>query len=316
MKTNLKNKTSFLIIPILFLALLYASCSNDDDAQLELLAPTIENIEIGSSNNGIGVIGRDFHFDMDVIAGGFIENVQVKIQPRSGETYAQDWSYEITWDEYQGMKNTNVHKHFDVPEDAVEGIYDLLIIVSDQNGTTLEEIHTIELVDPSNLPVDPYLYLMDFYTDNMYQYVNELLQNPEDIAYSEGDVFKSSATIKKVKGDGKMYLLFIKKSANHLPTLVDDIDFSKVIVYDVFEHENEEDVYSFSNVLYDGQGGFIRPAPEFSIGASHDNNMPEPNPITGEKEWESGEYYLGVVYTNTKYNLSVYHYVEVDIIMN
>lgn len=315
MKTILKKKLQFSLISTLLIILLFVSC-NDDDTEPELLKPTIENIEIGSGNNGVGVIGRDFHFDMDVVAGDFINNVQIKIEPQSGEVYEQDWSFEITWDEYKGMKNTNIHKHFVIPEDAVEGIYDFLIIINDQNGTSLEEIYTIKIIDASNLPVDPYLYLMDFYTSNMYQYVNELLQNPEEVVYSEGNVFKSSATIKKVNGDGKMYILFIKKSANHLPRIVDDIDFSKAIVYDFFEHENKEDVFSFSNVLFDGQGGYTRSAPEFSIGASHDNNTPESNPINGEKEWETGEYYLGVVYTNTTHNLSVYHYIEVDIIMN
>lgn len=309
-----KNKRNFLLLPVIVLTLLFTSCSNnDDDPTIELMKPTIENLEIGSGNNGVGVIGRDFHFDMDVEAGDVIETIQVKIQPKRGETYSHDWSFEIIWDEYQGAKNTNVHKHFDIPEDAPEGKFDLIIIVNDQNGETLEETHEVNLIDPANLPVDPYLYMWDFFIDGKYQYVNELLQNPEEVAYTEGDVFKSSATIRKVKGDGKMYLLFIKKSENHLPRIVDDIDFSKVIVYDVFEHQNWEDVDSFSNVIYDGQGGFTRPLPEFVIGAPVDGNTPQHNPIDDEKAWETGEYYLGVVYTNDTYNISVYHYVEVQI---
>lgn len=93
---------------------------------------------------------------------------------------------------------------------------------------------------------------------------------------------------------------------------MDDIDFSKVIIYDVFKHENEEKVDAFSNVIFDGQGSFTRPATEFVIGAYTDNNTPHASPINGEKKWETGAYYLGIVYTNTTHNLSVYHYIDVD----
>ncbi|WP_111307876.1 DUF4625 domain-containing protein [Confluentibacter sediminis] len=307
-----KNKPFFFLLSTFVFTCLLASCSKDDDTAVPMPIPSMSALEIGSGEHQ-GVIGRDFHFNADVVAGGRIDFIQINIKPKAGETYSHDWSFEIAWDEFKGLKNSTVHKHFDIPEDAPEGTFDFIITITDENGTQLQETHDVNLVDPANLPVDPYLYLWDFYTPNAYQYVNELLQNPEDVTYSQGDVFKSSVTIKKVKGDGKMYLLFIKKSANHLPRIVDDIDFSKVIVYDVFEHENWEDVNAFANIIYDGQGGFTRPTPEFVIGASVDNNTPEPNPIEGDKAWENGAYYLGVVYTNTTYNISVYHYLEVQI---
>lgn len=42
-------------------------------------------------------------------------------------------------------KNATVHKHFDIPENAVEGKYDFTIIVNDENGTTLEEKRNITI---------------------------------------------------------------------------------------------------------------------------------------------------------------------------
>ena len=302
-----------------FLALLFVSlftitsCTKDDDEQ-QLPAPTMSELEIGSGDNQ-GVIGRDFHFNAEVVAGGTIDQVKINIEPRDDETYTNDWSFEIVWDEFKGLKNSTVHKHFDIPEDAPEGKFDFRVTVTDENGTKLEETYEVNLIDPANLPVDPYLYFFDFLTDDNYQFVNETLENPENVTYSKGEVFQSSATIKNIKGDGKMYILFIKKSANHLPKIVDDIDFSKVIVYDLFEHQNEEDVISFSNRdLKDGK--FTRPSPEFLIGSAEDNNTPQPNSIDGEKAWETGEYYLGVVYTNTTYDISVYHYLEVAMVIN
>lgn len=304
------------LIAILLMGLVISSCSNDDDdVEVVQPTPTIENIEIGSGNNGIGIIGRDFHFDMDVIAGELLGDIQVKIEGKADQTYDHKWSFEITWDEFQGMKNTNVHKHFDIPADAPVGHYDFIVIVNDQNGTVLQDIREVELVNAADLPVEPLLYLWTIQTnEGDSHYINELLENPEGVELSKDEILTSQIFIKNVKDDGKLYLLLIKKQANHLPETIGDIDFSKVIVYDVFEHENEEEVYEFSNVIFDGEGGQSRSAPEFTIGATVDNNIPQGNPIGGEKSWESGAYYLGVVYTNTTHNLSLFHYTEFELV--
>ncbi|GAA5025242.1 hypothetical protein GCM10011506_09590 [Marivirga lumbricoides] len=290
--------------------IIVTACSKDDEASIAP-EPSISEVEVGSGNNGIGVIGRDFHLNVEVLAGNKIDSITIKIQPLPEETYTSDWRFELNWLEFKGAKNATVHKHFDIPEDAVEGKYDFIIIVKDENGTQLEQTFSLEIIDPANLAVDPYLYLWDFYTtDNqIYQYVNETLENPEDVNYEKGDTIQSSATINKVKGDGSMYIVFIKKSAEHRPETVDDIDFSKVIVYDTYEHESWEDVDSFSNIIYGG----IRPVPKLVIGASADNNTPEPNSIDGEKTWENGDYYMGLIYTNYTYKISVYHYVDVTL---
>lgn len=306
---------SLVLIAVLLLGVAMASCSNDDDQQAVQPKPIIENIEIGSGNNGIGIIGRDFHFDMDVTAGELLGDVQVKIQGKSDQTYDHNWSFEITWDEFQGVKNTNVHKHFDIPADAPVGHYDFVIVVHDQNGAVLEDVREVELVDASDLPVEPLLYFWTIQTnEGDSHYVNELLENPEGVELSMNEILTSQIFIQNVKDDGKLYLLLIKKQANHLPETIGDIDFSKAIVYDVFEHENEEEVYEFSNVIFDGQGGQSRPAPELTIGATVDNNTPQGNPIDGEKSWEAGTYYLGVVYTNTTHNMSLFHYLEFELV--
>ncbi|MDO6519392.1 DUF4625 domain-containing protein [Zobellia uliginosa] len=303
-------------LAIVFSGILLTSCSHDDEDNLsQLPPPTISEVEIGASNQG--VIGRDFHFNAEVVAGSTIEMVKINIKPIENEMYTHDWSFEIFWDKFKGLKNSTVHEHFDIPEDAPEGKFELAITVTDENGTSLVEVYEVNLIDPANLPVDPYLYLWDFYSNGgaSYMSINETLENPEGVAYSSGDVFQSSATIKDVKGDGKMYLIFIKKSANHLPKIVDDIDFSKVIVYDVFEHKNWEDVGSFSNRIFAWEAEEERVSPELTIGASVDNNKPGQNPINEEKSWQTTEYYFGVVYTNTTYDISVYHYFELDISM-
>src|SRR5690606_31329510 len=132
--------------------------------------------------------------------------------------YDHKWSFEITWDEFQGMKNTNVHKHFDIPSDAPEGDYHFVILVNDQNGTILEDQKEISLIKASNLPVEPMLYLWIIQTDQGdSHYVNELLENPEGVQLSKDEVLTSQIFINNVKDDGKVYILLIKKDANHFP---------------------------------------------------------------------------------------------------
>lgn len=309
----MKTRIFYVLAFIGFLS--FTSCSNDDDIVDEMLPePSMTNVEVGSGNNGQGTIGRDFHLNAEIVAGERIDMVSVDILPREDEEYAEDWSFTIEWDEFKGLRNTTVHKHFDIPEDAPEGNFDFVITVTDENGTMLEEVYDLQLIDASNLPVDPYLYTWAFSAkDGDYYFVNELLENPENVAFTKQDTITSSVTINSVKGDGEMYIFLVKKSANHLPETVGGIDFSKVIVYDIREHVNEEDVNSFTNRDVDEDGYYSSEAPELIIGSDIDNNDPEPNAIEGEKAWENGEYYLGVVYTNTTYDISVYHYVEIEI---
>ena len=145
-------KTKKTILAFLLFALCFTACRKDDDGNPELGLPTISNLEIGLNNNETGVIGKDFHFNADVLVWGKIENVQVKILPRSGETYSKVWSHEITWDQYRDAKNTTVHKHFYIPTDAAEGKYDFLVIVNDQNGTKLEVKKSLTIYTEANAP--------------------------------------------------------------------------------------------------------------------------------------------------------------------
>lgn len=305
----LKQITAFLLALVLFTA-----CNNDDDPTPDLQKPTIDNIEIGSGNNEQGIIGRDFHLEMDVLAGNRIKNIQVLIKQRAGETYAKDWSFEVTWEEFKGAKNTNVHKHFDISKDAPEGTYDFIIRVNDENGSVKEEIRSIKLINPENLPINPEMYsLMVEKVDKGFLYIlNVGYPDPNDKGYQKGEKLNAYTDISNVKGDGIMYTLLIKKNANHLPETVKDIDFSKAIVVDVREHKNMTKVDYFTNYL-PLEGQMDHSPKELVIGAAVDNNLPAPNTIQGDKAWINGEYYFGVVYTNTTYNMSAHYYVDLNL---
>lgn len=310
---NFKRKSS-AVTAFLLTTALFTSCSSEDsntENEADKPKPKVENIEIGLGNNEIGTIGTDFHFNVDIVAGDKIETVSVNLAQRASEKYEKVWKHEITWEQYKGAKNTNVHKHFDIPADAVEGKYDFIITVLDQNGTKLVETRTLNIWKAENLPVMPDLYAFNVFANDDFYYSNTDGAVIPNFKYKKGDKLHVPTTISGVKADGKMYIIMVNKKYNHRPETVGAIDFTKAIVVDVYSHAGKENVGSFSNiVLKDGE--FVRPAPDLIIGGSSDNNTPA-NPVTGDKLWETGTYILGIVYTNSTYNMSVFHYTEVQV---
>lgn len=296
-----KMKTTKLILASLFAAIAFTSCSNDD-SEKEQAIPAIDKIELGLGNNETATIGADFHFNAEVTAAYKIENVQVKIIQKSTETYSKIWSHEITWTQYAGAKNATVHKHFDIPEDAAEGKYDFIIIINDQNGTKLEVKKNLTIYKLENIPVKPVASVFTLFINDTFMYRKGKFSD-ETAKYKNNDIFSSQVTLEGVKGDGIMYLLLINKNAKHNPESVDQIDFSKVIVYDVFEHKNMADAGQFSNIPWDGTK-FLRETPKLTIGASKDNNLPLPQDLITNKSWAAGNYTFLVLYKNTTYNIN------------
>ena len=317
MKRLRSKKSLLLLILTLGITQLFTSCSNDDDSEIILEEPTIDNVEIGLGNNGMGVIGRDFHFNADILAGDKIEDVRISILQKDGKTYSKDWSFEIMWDQYKGTKNANVHQHFDIPEEAAEGIYDFIIIINDQNGSKLEEKRSISIYSSENVPVNPEVFLFTVMADNriIYDHANGGFLDPATQMYGDGpgkinkgDNLVPSMTVTGIKDDGKMYVVLINKKHSHRPETIDAIDLSKTVIVDIYEHENIAKTSSFTNYT------IRRPSlPKLLIGAESDNALPTANPITGQKIWESGNYYLGMLYHNSTHNISTYKYIELNI---
>jgi len=300
-------KTTKFLLAIMLLALTFSACKKDGQ-EPELILPTISNTEIGSGNNGLGIIGRDFHLDMDIVAGDKINDVQILIKQKAENTYAKVWSFEISWPEFKGVKNTNVHKHFTIPKEAPVGHYDFIIRISDENGGIKEEKHEIELISAESLPVNPELYslLLEKVNKGFVYILNRGFMLGDDKGYLKDEKLKAFVDISKVKDDGVIYTLLIKKSARHLPESVGNIDFTKVIVTDFREHKGMTEVKTFTN--YVGLPDFS--PMEFTIGAAVDNNVPA-NAIQGDKAWANGDYFFGVVYTNKTHNMSAHYYIPI-----
>ncbi|MCP2025496.1 hypothetical protein L1276_000636 [Flavobacterium sp. HSC-32F16] len=290
------KKVKFFFL-FLLTASAFTACNSDDDN--EVLKPTAENIEIGTADNKQALIGRDFHFNADVVAGSKIANVQLKILPKTGETYSKDWKLEFTWPEYIGTKNTNVHKHFTIPADAVEGKFDFVFIVTDENGSALEIKETITITDPANMPVDPVIGRDMLSRNDELIYYMETWVEPQ-LIFKKNDILTAHAQISQIMGNGILYSVLIKKSLNYHPESIDNLDLKKVIIISKVEHKDLGPASKITTLqkINDVYGG-----ESIVIGADKDN---EANTVTGEKAWESGQYNWVVLYKNTSYNMSVY----------
>lgn len=309
LKTNtlLRLKMPRIMTVMLIFIAAFSACKKDD--QIELAAPTAENIEIGTANNKSALKGRDFHFNANVTAASKIKAVQLRILQKAGQTYTVTWKLELDWAEYIGAKNTNVHKHFTMPEDAPDGKYDFYFIVLDENGTKLEIKEEITIGDPANVPVDPKIGRdMISRNDTMIYYMETWVE--KELIFKKGDELTAHAQISDIKGDGILYTLLIKKSADYYPESIDKLDFNKAIVISRVEHK---DLPAASKITTLKQVNGVYGGEKIVIGADKDGNEPSPNLINGAKAWASGQYNLVILYKNTTYDRSVYKVLPVTL---
>lgn len=301
-------KTKKIIVAFLLLVSLFAACKKDEPT-VEPAKPTIENVEIGTANNKRAIRGRDFHLNADVLAATKIKEVQVKIIQKSGENYTSVWKLELSWPEYVGAKNTNVHKHFTIPIEAPEGKYDFYFIVTDENGTKLELKEDFSIVDAANIPVDPKIG-RDFISRNgeLIYYTGTYVE--KELIFKKDDEISLHAQVSEIKGDGILYSILVKRKSNYNPESIDKLDFSKIIVVTKVEHQglgsaSKVSTLKLKNGIYGGES--------IIVGATMDSNEPSANPIAGEKAWESGQYNWIILYKNITHNMSVYKSMPITI---
>jgi hypothetical protein len=299
----MRQRLKQIILLFLFTSILAACDEHNDPIPA---GPTADNIEIGYSNNKQAIRGRDFHLNADVIAGDKISSVMVKILQKSSATYSADWKMELVWEEFKGVKNTNVHKHFTIPAEAPEGTYDFLLIVKDENGTKLEIKEDLVIIDAANMPVDPYVD-RDIFSrnDTMIYYMNTFVENP--LVFKKGDKFTARTQVKQIQGDGVLYTALVKRKLSYFPETVSQLDMSKAIIVARTRHTGLAPASSVSTLKnVNGVWG----GDDITIGDSKDVLG---NDISGDKAWESGQYNLVILYHNTSYNVSIFKSIPVTI---
>ncbi|WP_153845419.1 DUF4625 domain-containing protein [Sphingobacterium paramultivorum] len=294
-----------IILAFMLVSGLFVSCKKEGETA-EVVSPKEENVEIGYANNKQAIRGRDFHFNADILAGDKIESVQVKILPKAGLTYSSPWKMEIAWDEFKGLKNANVHKHFTIPSEAPEGKFDFFFVVNDVNGSKLELKEDFQIFDAANMPVDP-IVDRDIFSrnDDMVYYMNTYVENP--LVFKKGDKFTARAQIKQIQGDGILYTALIKRTLNHFPETVDKLDLTKAIIISKVEHKDlglasKVNTYKLVNGAISGD--------DILIGAEKDGLGSQ---IYGERQWQSGQYNLVILYKNTTFNMSTFKSIPITI---
>lgn len=287
------NRSNPLVLAALFAcSVFFTSCNDEDEPAPQLPVPTMENIEIGLSNNEIGIIGQDFHFNVDIVAGDRIDYAEARIVQRSDETYSKEWSFTRVWEQYKGAKNTNIHSHFDIPEDAPEGLFDFFVTVYDENGTKAEEKRKIRIWKAENLPVNPTVYVFNFSASPTDDW------NFDVTTMKRGDKFYMVTSIDGVKDDGEVYLMLINKKHNYKPESLTGLDFSKVIVYETREH----------TAIPNSTLWRVIESPKIIIGETTKDKLG--NDIV----WEDGDYWAAMIYNNTTHNMGTFEYKEVKLI--
>jgi len=260
------NKKTLLPLIAFTSLLFFASCDKDD----KIAKPVIKNLEIGIGDSHIAYIGSDLHVDADIIAEGKIDIIKIEIHPEfdGGE------EIEVIYTEFAGLKNTNFHKHIDIPADMLPGEYHFHLVVRDQEGNETKVERDIELVEVVDLEAP----------------VLTITSAPEN-----GKTFTSGEAI-SISG-----------------TITDNVSLAGMLVALVYESDNisDADVTGGNNsvIVMMHTHNFDSPTSHsftasINVGAEKDNNM-VPATIEGDNSWKSGNYYILVKCRDGKANWTV-----------
>jgi hypothetical protein len=136
-------KIKNIIIPTFFLLSIafFTSCT-------DVAAPEITIHELGYENTKTVQRGTELHVDAEIVAEGKISKVIVTIHPEEhGGDHEHAWEVDQTFNDFEGLKNTSFHEHFDVPADAEAGMYHFHLEVQDQEGNTSDYETEIEVTE-------------------------------------------------------------------------------------------------------------------------------------------------------------------------
>ena len=118
------NTRIFLIAIALTTGLFFTSCENDDEVAKPVI--TIHELGEGDShgNDHTAKIGGELHMDIDIVAEGKIDKIQVRIHPEGEHHKAgvnEEWELDTTYTKFAGLKNTTFHEHAEIDSLAEAG---------------------------------------------------------------------------------------------------------------------------------------------------------------------------------------------------
>jgi hypothetical protein len=141
------NFRSFAFCILLFAVI--TGCSKED-AVSPLLPPEISGVESGTANSKTAYAGQDFHLEAMLQSQNTLSSLKIQITP---VVSGRGWIYSAVYTKnVAGLKNAVFHEHLKVPEDALAGDYDLLLLITDQSGLKTEYRSSIKVIKDLSLP--------------------------------------------------------------------------------------------------------------------------------------------------------------------
>ena len=99
-----------------------SSCSSDENENNIKINIT----ELGAENSKIANVGSDMHVEADVEADALIAGISTTLKQKDG-----DFKIENSFDDYNGVRNAEFHKHIEIPANTPAGDYTFTISVTD-----------------------------------------------------------------------------------------------------------------------------------------------------------------------------------------
>lgn len=260
------NKKVFLIAITLGVALFFTACDNDDDPKAK---PEITIMELGEGdshgNDHTAIIGSDVHIEVEVVAEGTIDYIQVRIHPEGEheeeEGEHDEWEADTTYSKFSGLKNTTFHEHIDIDISAEPGEYHFDFVVTDMEGYQSSAEAELEIMEPDDA-IAPEVTISSAPTNMQ--------------VFNNGETISISGMVSDNKALGGMYIGLVREDQN-----LSDADVSSSNTIAIL-HTHDFDSYTSHNF-----------SSSITVGATQDNDM-TPKDITGDIAWQSANYYIVV----------------------
>lgn len=154
MYNNLKSKdmnTRVLLIAMTFAAVLFLTACEKDDG---VVKPVITILELGEGdthgNDHTAKVGGELHMEVDVVAEGTIDYIQVRVHPEGEhdeEGEHEEWELDTVYTKFSGLKNTIFHEHAEIDTTAEAGEYHFDFIVTDMEGNQSSAEAELQIIE-------------------------------------------------------------------------------------------------------------------------------------------------------------------------
>jgi len=117
--------------------------------------PEIDFHELGFENSKTAEAGDELHMDAEIVAENKIDRIEVTLHPEGDHKksakillFDGEWEFDSVYTEFSGLRNTEFHKHIEVPIDAETGDYHFHFSVTDLEGYQTVFEDEVEILAP------------------------------------------------------------------------------------------------------------------------------------------------------------------------